>query len=48
MSVTLILVLRMLHVRTVMVRSAVHVMKDLMEMELSSVKVSKHYNILLD
>ena len=30
-----------------MVRSAVHVMKDLMEMELFSVKVSKHYNILL-
>ena len=40
MSATLILVLRMLHVITPRVPSAVHVMKDLMEMELYFVKVS--------
>ena len=42
MSATLILVLRMLHVITPRVPSAVHVMKDLMEMVLHSVKVTKH------
>ena len=40
MSATLILVLRMLHVITPRVPSAVPVMKDLMEMELYFVKVS--------
>ena len=44
MSVILILVLRMLHVRIMMAPSAVLVMKDTMEMELILVKVSKHYN----
>ena len=43
MSVILILVLRMLHVTTLKVPSAVPVMKDSVEMDLHSVKVTEHF-----